>query len=72
MAEVCAGILCCEADYMVKFGPGPIELAPSYPCAVSYGVFGLFYPEMMLGGTLLDDEEVWASLDSVQLAIFSG
>ena len=70
-ASLRAGIICCQADNTASVGATQ-QLSRSFPCAVSYGVYGVFYPQMMLGGMLLDDEEMWASLDSLQLVVFPG
>lgn len=71
-AKVCAGIVCCHPNGLAYYQPAAASLYTSFPCFYTYAVVAVFYPDMLLAGALLDDEEMWSSLDSIGLFLISG
>ena len=67
-----AGIVCCHPDGLAYYQPANAEATAIFPCYHYYGIIAIYYPDMMLGGTLLDDAEMWSSLDSILTFIISG
>ena len=67
-----AGIVCCRPDGLAYYQPANAEATAIFPCYHYYGIIAIYYPDMMLGGTLLDDVEMWSSLDSILTFIVSG
>ena len=67
-----AGIVCCRPDGLAYYQPANAEATVIFPCFHYYGIIAIYYPDMLLGGTLLDDAEMWSSLDSILTFIISG
>ena len=70
--SLCAAVVCC-----LPTGNAYVTLATTIhqvnvTCPTPYAVTGLYYTSMTLAGTLLDDEGVWTSLNTLQFITMSG
>ena len=64
--------MCCRPDGLAYYQPPNGVATGIFPCFYYHGIIAIYYTDMMLGGTLLDDAEIWSSLDSVLVFIISG